>query len=194
MSTRMRKTDVVIIGLGASGGYAALALTQAGVDVTAPRGGAVWSPEDFPMDELRNDVRNFMSQPKAAKEIPTWREDSSQVATQTGTQILMMKDGRGFVDPLWNGAVALPGVELPRALQLDQALRGGLDSVELDRRRLAIDYADLEPWYDKVEYDIGVSGRAGTSTAGRSRAATTSRRRGVVATRCRRCVAVASTT
>jgi len=35
MSPSMRKTDVVIIGLGASGGYAALALTQAGVDVTA---------------------------------------------------------------------------------------------------------------------------------------------------------------
>ena len=82
MSTRMRKADVAIIGLGASGSYAALALTRAGVDVVALEAGPHWSPEDFPMDELRNDVRNFMSQPKAAKEIPTWRENSSQVASQ----------------------------------------------------------------------------------------------------------------
>ena len=36
MSPSMRKTDVVIIGLGASGGYAALALTQAGRAGRAP--------------------------------------------------------------------------------------------------------------------------------------------------------------
>lgn len=48
---------------------------------------------DFPLDELRNDVRSYMSQPKVAKEIPTWRPDASQQARQ----------GAGIVIPAMNG-------------------------------------------------------------------------------------------
>ena len=58
MSTRLKKTDVVIIGLGAAGGYASLALTRAGAQVVGLEAGPRWTADDFPMDELRNDVRN----------------------------------------------------------------------------------------------------------------------------------------
>jgi gluconate 2-dehydrogenase alpha chain len=159
--TTMRKKDVVIVGLGASGSYAALALTRAGIDVVALEAGPHWSAEDFPMDELRNDVRSFMSQPKAAKEIPTWRENASQTATQTGTQILMM-NGVG-------GSSIHYGMEQWRYLEWNfnersnSIKRYGHGSIPANSTVAdwPIDYADLEPWYDKVEYDMGVSGRAG---------------------------------
>ena len=78
MSVQLKKTDVVIVGLGAAGGYASLVFARAGLEVVGLEAGPRWKPTDFPMDELRNDVRNFMSQPKAAKEVPTWRPNSSR--------------------------------------------------------------------------------------------------------------------
>jgi gluconate 2-dehydrogenase alpha chain len=157
----MRKTDVVIVGLGAAGSYAALALTQAGLEVTALEAGPHWSAEDFPMDELRNDVRNFMSQPKAAKEIPTWRPNASQVASQTGVQILMM-NGVG-------GSSIHYGMEQWRYLdwnfkERSQSIkRYGQSSIPPDSTIAdwPISYADVSPYYDKVEWDMGVSGQAG---------------------------------
>ena len=58
MSTRLKKTDVVIIGLGAAGGYASLALTRAGAHVVGLKAGPRLDAEDYPMDEMRNDVRD----------------------------------------------------------------------------------------------------------------------------------------
>jgi choline dehydrogenase-like flavoprotein len=62
MTIKLKKTDVVIVGLGAAGGYAALALARAGVDMVGLEAGPRWRPSDFPMDEIRNDVRGYMTQ------------------------------------------------------------------------------------------------------------------------------------
>jgi gluconate 2-dehydrogenase alpha chain len=53
---------------------------------------------------------------------------------------------------------------------------------------------ELEPYYDKVEVEIGVSARPATSRARSTAAATSSRVRARAATRCRRCTAPASQT
>jgi gluconate 2-dehydrogenase alpha chain len=165
MSTRLKKTDVVIVGLGAAGGYAALALAKAGIDVIGLEAGPRWTPEDFPMDELRNDVRNFMSQPKAAKEIPTWRPNASQKATQkatqSGIQILMM-NGVG-------GSSIHYGMQQWRFLpwnfkaRSETIKRYGAGRIPAGSTLIdwPISYEQLEPYYDKVEYDMGTSGKAG---------------------------------
>ena len=162
MSTHMRKADVVIIGLGASGGYASLALTKAGIDVVALEAGPHLTPEDFPMDELRNDVRNFMSQPKAAKEVPTWRQNASQTATQGAGEVILMMNGVG-------GSSIHYGMEQWRYLEWNFKAR----SASIERYGASaipsnstiadwpISHKDLEPWYDKVEYNMGASGQAG---------------------------------
>jgi gluconate 2-dehydrogenase alpha chain len=51
MATELKKTDVVIIGLGAVGGVAALPLTEAGLQVVGLEAGSWLRSEDFAPDE-----------------------------------------------------------------------------------------------------------------------------------------------
>ena len=55
MPKRLAKTDVVIVGMGAAGGVAALPLTNAGLKVIGLEAGGWLSPRDFAPDELRNE-------------------------------------------------------------------------------------------------------------------------------------------
>src|SRR5262245_48067608 len=74
MATELKKTDVVIVGLGAVGGVAALPLVQAGLDVVGLEAGTWLRTEDFAPDELRNNYRGWpQSVQKANLEIPTHR-------------------------------------------------------------------------------------------------------------------------
>jgi gluconate 2-dehydrogenase alpha chain len=161
MSTRLKKTEVLVIGLGAAGGYASLALARAGAKIVALEAGPRWNALDFPMDEIRNDVRSFLSQVKFAKEIPTGRPDSNSVADQSGVAINMM-NGVG-------GTSIHYGMEQWRYLPWNfkersaSIKRYGASAIPADSTIAdwPISYADVEPYYDKVEYDMGTSGKAG---------------------------------
>src|SRR6267143_4070882 len=78
MASRLAETDVVIVGLGAAGGVAALPLAQAGIDVVGLEAGTWLTRRDFAPDELRNNVRGWpQSVQKANREIPTHRPNAS---------------------------------------------------------------------------------------------------------------------
>jgi choline dehydrogenase-like flavoprotein len=66
-------TDVVLVGLGAANAIAADLLTAAGLDVTALEAGPHRRAEEMTLDEVRNDVRQWLAEPKAAHEQPVWR-------------------------------------------------------------------------------------------------------------------------
>ena len=72
MANRLKDTDVVIVGLGAAGGVAALPLAQAGIEVVGLEAGTWLTRKDFAPDELRNNFRGWpQSAQKANSEIPT---------------------------------------------------------------------------------------------------------------------------
>ena len=74
MATNLKKTDVVIVGMGATGGVAALPLTRAGLEVIGLEAGTWLSPSDFAPDELRNNYRGWPQLvQKANHEVPTHR-------------------------------------------------------------------------------------------------------------------------
>ena len=56
MPRSLPKTDVVIVGMGAAGGVAALPLTNAGLKVVGLEAGGWLNPRDFAPDELRNNI------------------------------------------------------------------------------------------------------------------------------------------
>ena len=77
MATELKKTDVVVIGLGATGGVAVLPLTQAGVDVVGLEAGAWMQTADFAPDESATTfARGRRPVQKTHHEIPTHRVDA----------------------------------------------------------------------------------------------------------------------
>src|SRR5260370_27577451 len=85
MATRLKDTDVVIIGLGAAGGVAALPLAQAGIEVVGVEAGTWLTRRDFAPDELRNNYRGWpQAVQKANQEIPTFRATASSPAGPRG--------------------------------------------------------------------------------------------------------------
>src|SRR3977135_2429305 len=78
MAINLKKTDVIIVGLGAVGGVAALPLARAGLEVIGLEAGAWLAPLDFALDEMRNNFRGWpQSAQKANSEIPTHRPNAS---------------------------------------------------------------------------------------------------------------------
>src|SRR5262245_4439400 len=84
MATKLKEVDVVIVGLGWTGGILAKELTEAGLKVVALERGAMRSPEkDFAVpivrDELRFVVRHDLMQ-NTARDTLTIRNNPSQEA------------------------------------------------------------------------------------------------------------------
>jgi gluconate 2-dehydrogenase alpha chain len=162
MATRLKETDVVIIGLGAVGGVAALPLTQAGIEVVGLEAGTWLTRRDFAPDELRNNFRGWpQGVQKANQEIPTSRPTASSQTTP-----------RAGIHPMQN---AVGGTSLHYWAQSWRLNPWDFKVVGETKRRYGASripqgstvedwpfgLEELEPYYDKVEYEVGVSGQAG---------------------------------
>jgi gluconate 2-dehydrogenase alpha chain len=162
MATRLKDTDVVIIGLGAAGGVAALPIAQAGLEVIGLEAGGWLTRRDFAPDELRNNYRGWpQAVQKANQEIPTSRPNASSPTSP-----------RGAIHPMQN---AVGGTTLHYWAQSWRLNPWDFKVVSETKRRYGASripagstvedwpfgLEELEPFYDKVEYEVGVSGQAG---------------------------------
>ena len=162
MATRLAETDVVIVGLGAAGGVAALPLAQAGLDVIGLEAGTWLTRRDFAPDELRNNVRGWpQAVQKANREIPTHRLNAS---TPTGPRPAvhpMMNAVGGTTLHYWGQSWRLNPWDFK--VVSDTVRRYGASRIPRGStvEDWPFGYDELESYYDKVEYEIGVSGKAG---------------------------------
>jgi len=162
MATKLRETDVVVVGLGAAGGVAVLPLAQAGLEVVGLEAGTWLTRKDFAPDELRNNYRGWpQAVQKANREVPTSRATASSPMLP-----------RLAVHPMQNG---VGGTTLHYWAQSWRLNPWDFRVVSETTRRYGASripkgstvedwpfgYEELEPYYDKVEYEIGVSGQAG---------------------------------
>lgn len=161
MATEMKKTDVVVIGLGAVGGVAVLPLVSAGLNVVGLEAGSWLTTKDFAPDELRNNTRDWpQAVQKANQEVPTIRANDSEQAVQ-GSGHPMMNAVGGTSLHYWAQSWRLNPWDFKVVSETTR--RYGASRIPADStvEDWPISYEDLEPYYDYVEYAVGVSGQAG---------------------------------
>lgn len=167
MTTKLPKTDVVIVGFGWTGAIMAQELTDAGLHVTAIERGqwrdaATDFAPSFAQDELRYYWRHELFQ-RLANDTITIRNNTSQTALpmrRLGS--FLLGEGVGGAGVHWNGQVwrFLPSDLTAKSHNTE---RYGASALQPDMtiQDFGVTYPELEPYYDKFEYLCGVSGKAG---------------------------------
>jgi len=154
------KTDVVIVGAGAAGGILAAELSKAGMKVIGLERGPRLTTADFaPQDELRYFQRQDL-RPNVKRDPVTWRPNATSRATPVGGLNNGNQAGGGTVH---YGAVSWRFHEDDFRVRSQTVERYGPSAIPEDSSLIdwPLSYADLEPYYDRAEYEIGVSGKAG---------------------------------
>ncbi|MGI9271790.1 MAG: GMC family oxidoreductase [Woeseiaceae bacterium] len=155
--------DFVIIGSGSAGGILAKELSTAGFDVVVLEQGPYRKPSDFKHDEL--DTLFRMGLHGGANDVhrQTFRRDESETATIPDRQPARYARGVGgssvhFTANFW------------RFRELDFKERSLLGPISgTNFADWPISYEELEPYYTKVDWEIGVSGAPGPFDSPRSK-------------------------
>jgi gluconate 2-dehydrogenase alpha chain len=167
MAQELKKTDVVIVGLGAGGGIAAYALTEAGLNVVGLEAGGRLTGRDEQLNELADSFNfNIWGRPKANYEVPTWRPNAS---TPTVRASAHAASNSGIMMNAVGGSSIHYGCESWRLVPWNFKMRSeaikryGANIIPAGSTLAdwPLTYEELEPYYDKVEYGIGISGKAG---------------------------------
>src|SRR5437868_8481460 len=158
----LKKTDVVVIGIGATGGVAVLPLTQAGIEVVGLEAGTWLQAKDFAPDELRNNFRAWpQAVQKAQHEIPTHRPNASAPYSPRLTIHPMMNAVGGTSLHYWAQSWRLN----PWDFKVVSETTRRYGSSRIPKGSTVEDWPfgleELESYYDKVEHEGGVSGQAG---------------------------------
>ena len=162
MATKLKETDVVIVGLGAAGGIAALPLVQAGVEVIGLEAGTWLTKHDLAPDELRNNFRGWpQAVQKANLEVPTHRPNASAPYSPRPTIHPMMNAVGGTTIHYWAQSWRLNPWDFKTVSEASRRYGAGRIPKGSTVEDWPFGLEELEPYYEKVEYEIGVSGKAG---------------------------------
>ena len=156
----IENTDVVIVGVGAAGGILAAELGKAGMKVIGLERGPRLATEDFtPHDELRFFQRQDL-RPNIRRQPVTWRPNANVRATPLPVLNYGNQAGGGTVH---YGSVSWRFHEDDFRARSHTIERYGAPVIPLDSSLAdwPLSHADLEPYYDRAEYELGVSGKAG---------------------------------
>jgi choline dehydrogenase-like flavoprotein len=149
--------DFVVVGSGAAGGVMARELAQAGFEVLVLEQGPRFTAADFRHDELDHWFNNaLLNNPETSPQTfrKTAADEAERVRDFPSLWYARMVGGSSnhFTANYW------------RFHEVDFNERSRLGEIAgTSFADWPIDYAELEPYYTKVEWEVGVSGLAGAS-------------------------------
>lgn len=157
------EVDFVIVGSGAAGGIIAKELSTAGFSTVVLEQGKYRKAADFTHDEIKNFLQGEMIGNGPRETGMSYRSDESEESQQ------------GQQDPALyartvGGSSTIFSAHFWRMRPIDFNERSVLGSIEgTNFADWPISYDELEPYYSKVEWDMGVSGAPGHTDPPRSR-------------------------
>ena len=162
MPIDLEPTDVVLVGVGAVGGVAALPLARAGIDVIGLEAGNWLTARDFAPDELRNNVRGWpQSVQKANREIPTHRPNEQAEYSRRASVHPMMNAVGGTSLHYWGQSWRLNPWDFNVVSETTRRYGASRIPAGSTVQDWPFGLEELEPFYDNVEYEVGISGQAG---------------------------------
>jgi gluconate 2-dehydrogenase alpha chain len=167
MVQRLKEVDVVVIGVGMVGSLVAKELAAAGYKVVGlERGQTRLTVPEFQSpamhDELRFAVRKAMMQDNTREPV-TFRNQSSQVALPLRRwEGFLPGTGLGGSMAHWNGQTyRFEASDFQLASHTRERYGNNFLDANLTVQDWGVTYDDLEPHYDRFEYLLGTSGKAG---------------------------------
>ena len=162
MTTRLDPTDVVVIGLGGAGGVAVEPLAAAGLKVIGLEAGTRLTARDFAPDELRNNIRGWPhAAQKANREIPVQRPNAAAPDNPRAAIHPMMNGVGGTTLHYWAQSWRLNPWDFKVVSETTRRYGAGRVPKGSTVEDWPFGLEELEPYYDKVEHALGVSGQAG---------------------------------
>ena len=167
MATRLKETDVVLLGVGLVGSILGRELTKAGLEVVGlERGEPRHTVPDFQgpamHDELRYSIRKQLMM-DAAKETYTFRNSRDQTALPIRRiESFLPGTGLGGSAVHWNGQTwRFHDADFRMRTRADERYGRNFLGDEYTFQDWGVTYSELEPYYDRFEYLLGIAGKAG---------------------------------
>jgi gluconate 2-dehydrogenase alpha chain len=173
MATKLPETDAVLIGVGLVGTILGRELTRAGLHVVGlERGEPRHTVPDFQgpyvHDELRYSVRKALMQDNT-KEAITFRNNTRQESLPIRRwESFLPGTGLGGAAVHWNGQTyRFQDTDLRMRTRTIERYGKDFMAPDLFVQDWGVDAATLEPYFDRFEYLLGVSGKAGNLKSGK---------------------------
>jgi len=162
MAVTLKPVDVVVVGLGAAGGVAALPLARAGLKIAGLEAGTWMDPHrDYHADEIHNNVRRLVTSSfKAQREVPTIRAAPADPARSAGVHPMMNAIG-GTSIHYWGQSWRLKAWDFQTRTEAIRRYGPSAIPKGSTLEDWPLTYDELEPFYDLIEHEVGVSGKAG---------------------------------
>src|SRR4051812_42350647 len=167
MAKVMKETDVVIIGLGWTGGILGKELAEAGLKVVALERGAMRSTEkDYAVptirDELRYVVRHDLMMNTARDTLTVRNNPTQEALPMRRLGSFLPGEGVGGSGVHWSGHTwRWTDMEFKVRSMYEERYGRNFIPADMTIQDWGITYAELEPYYDRFEYVAAISGKAG---------------------------------
>ena len=153
----LKRVDAVVVGAGAGGGVVAKELASAGLSVALLERGKWYSAADCRKDDLYNQRTQVLG----AKFGPDDERSPRVLVDQDGRETIVVASDGGYSNnaACVGGGTFSYGAMAWRYMEKDFRMRSTYGAVEGSTLEdWPIDYSDLEPYYEKAEWELGVSG------------------------------------